>query len=114
MRTTSAASEDGDCSLETASLWDEAAGAGAVTACVHDSRTSERCCDRGNRCGKPSPCQNNAPTKQAAAMGTQYFQHVVMTWSIRRRGNVQRTHIMTVTPMTALSMKLTQPARLAR
>jgi hypothetical protein len=31
----------------------------------------------------------------------QYFKQVVITWSIRSRGNVQRTHIMTTTPSTA-------------
>ena len=33
----------------------------------------------------------------------QYFKQVVITWSIRSRGSVQRTHIMTVTPNDALA-----------
>ena len=34
----------------------------------------------------------------AEASGTQYFKQVVITWSIRSRGSVQRSHIMNVTP----------------
>src|SRR4051794_35261581 len=48
--------------------------------------------------------------KQIAARGTQYLRHVVITWSMRRRGKVQRTHIITVTPKVALPRKLTTPA----
>ena len=47
-----------------------------------------------------------APTKKIAASGTQYLRQVVITWSMRSRGSVQRIHIMTVTPMAALRMKL--------
>ena len=64
--------------------------------------------------GSSNVRQASAPTKQTAAIGTQYFQHIVITWSIRSRGSVQRTHIMTVTPKTALTMKFRHPARLAR
>ena len=37
-----------------------------------------------------------------AAIGVQYFRQVVITWSIRSRGSVQRTHIITATPQHAL------------
>ena len=30
-------------------------------------------------------------------MGMRYLRHVIITWSMRRRGSVQRTHIMTKT-----------------
>ena len=66
------------------------------------------------RVGQPADCQNSTPRKQIAARGTQYFRHIVITWSIRNRGSVQRTQIITVTPRYALAMKLIQPARLAR
>ena len=49
-----------------------------------------------------------------AASGVQYFKHIVITWSIRSRGSVHRTQIITVTPTTPLKIKFTQPARLAR
>jgi len=48
----------------------------------------------------------------AEAIGTQYFRQVVITWSIRSRGSVQRSQIMHVTPKTALAMKLLMPNRL--
>ena len=37
-----------------------------------------------------------APRNITAAIGTQYFKQVVITWSMRSRGSVQRTHIITV------------------
>src|SRR4029079_5505756 len=49
---------------------------------------------------------------ETAAIGTQYFKQVVMTWSMRRRGSVQRTHIMTVTPIMPLLMILIVPSTL--
>ena len=45
------------------------------------------------------------PTNITAASGMQYFKQVVITWSIRSRGSVQRTHIITVTPSMPLRIK---------
>ena len=42
------------------------------------------------------------PTSMIEAKGTQYFKQVVITWSMRSRGSVQRSHIMKITPRTAL------------
>src|SRR4051812_35247630 len=63
-------------------------------------------------CGdnQPFSFQIIAPTKQIAASGTQYFRHVVMTWSMRNRGSVHRTHIITVTPNVAFRIKFNTPA----
>ena len=55
-----------------------------------------------------------APKNIAAAIGVQYFKQVVITWSIRNRGNVQRTHIMKITPKGALKMKFNSPSKLTR
>ena len=59
-----------------------------------------------------SSIQSIAPANIAEASGTQYFRQVVITWSIRSRGSVQRSQIMNVTPTTALTMKLHMPSRL--
>ena len=59
-------------------------------------------------------CHARAPRKQNEASGTQYFKQVVITWSIRSRGSVQRTQIITITPRLDLRIKFAQPARLAR
>ena len=53
-----------------------------------------------------------APRNITAAIGVQYFKQVFITWSIRSRGSVQRTHIITVTPNTHLAMKLSMPSKL--
>ena len=50
-----------------------------------------------------------APRNIAAAIGVQYFKQVFITWSIRSRGSVQRTHIMNVTPTTHLNTKFKFP-----
>ena len=50
----------------------------------------------------------------AQAIGVQYFQQVLITWSIRNRGNVQRTHIMSVTSKNALKRMLSIPRKLPR
>ena len=47
-----------------------------------------------------STSRASTPRNIAAAIGMQYFRQVVITWSIRSRGSVQRTHIMNVTPTT--------------
>ena len=50
----------------------------------------------------------------ADASGTQYFRQVVITWSIRSRGKVQRIQIMKTTPAVHLKMKLHIPRKFAR
>ncbi len=40
-------------------------------------------------------------------IGTKYLRHVIITWSMRKRGNVQRTHIMTNTRNQPLNRKTT-------
>ena len=35
-----------------------------------------------------------APRNRKQLIGTRYFKQVIITWSIRNRGNVHRTHIM--------------------
>ena len=55
---------------------------------------------------------NDVPTNITQTIGVQYFQQVVITWSIRNRGRVQRTHIMIETPMTALNRMFATPIRL--
>ena len=42
--------------------------------------------------------QSMTPASMIEASGTQYFRQVVITWSIRSRGSVQRSHIMNITP----------------
>ena len=54
-------------------------------------------------------CQSIAPANIAAAIGVQYFRQVVITWSIRSRGSVHRTHIMSNTPSVAFRTRLPQP-----
>src|SRR5262249_52666886 len=44
--------------------------------------------------------------------GRKYFKQVIMTWSMRSRGKVQRTHIMTNTPPHPLRMKMAALIRL--
>ena len=42
--------------------------------------------------------QSMTPASMIEASGTQYFRQVVITWSMRSRGSVQRSHIMNITP----------------
>ena len=42
--------------------------------------------------------QSITPTSMIEASGTQYFKQVAITWSMRSRGSVQRSHIMNMTP----------------
>ena len=50
--------------------------------------------------------------RQSSAPGIRYFQHMVIIWSMRKRGSVQRSQIMPMTPITALQMKLASPSKL--
>src|SRR5712691_10354121 len=43
-------------------------------------------------------------------MGVRYFQHMPMSWSTRRRGSVQRIHIMTKTRKSVLVRNQKGPA----
>src|ERR1051325_11273403 len=47
-------------------------------------------------------------------IGIRYFKHSIMTWSIRSRGSVQRTHIITNTSSQPLKMKTVTLMMLAR
>ncbi len=47
-----------------------------------------------------------APTSMIEASGTQYFRQVVITWSMRSRGSVQRSQIMKITPRKPLVTRL--------
>ena len=49
----------------------------------------------------------------AAASGTQYFRQVVITWSIRSRGSVQRSQIMTITPSDAFDDEVAHAQQVA-
>ena len=55
-----------------------------------------------------------APRNMAAASGVQYFRQVVITWSMRRRGRVQRIHIIMSTPSVALPMRFAKPTSLTK
>ena len=55
-----------------------------------------------------------APRNRKQLIGTRYFRQVVITWSIRRRGNVQRSHICTKTRTLAFVDKTTRPNTFAR
>src|SRR5262249_5886818 len=50
-------------------------------------------------------CQMPIPTSSTQLIGSRYFRQTIMTWSIRSRGSVQRTHIMMNTPNHPLRMK---------
>ena len=54
------------------------------------------------------------PTSMIEASGTQYFRQVVITWSMRSRGSVQRSHIMKITPRKPLTTRLHMPRKLPR
>src|SRR5262249_47268331 len=59
-----------------------------------------------------STCQMQTPNNSTQLMGRKYFRQVIMTWSIRSRGKVQRTHIITNTPPHPLRMKTAALIRL--
>ena len=48
-----------------------------------------------------------------AAIGVQYFKQVFITWSIRSRGSVQRTHIMTRHAHAALEHEVEHAEQIA-
>jgi hypothetical protein len=54
------------------------------------------------------------PAKRKQLIGIKYFKHVVITWSIRSRGNVQRTQICTHTSTDAFNKKTSNPTVFAR
>ena len=68
---------------------------------------------RNSPSGQRVRATTSRPENITAAIGMQYFKQVVITWSIRSRGSVQRTHIITVTPTTPLTMKLTHAEQVA-
>ena len=49
-----------------------------------------------------------APASIAETKGKQYFKQVVITWSMRKRGSVQRRHIINVTPGVGLDQHVAQ------
>src|SRR5512137_1411354 len=49
--------------------------------------------------------QASDPTTQTSAMGTRYFQHIDIIWSMRKRGRVQRSQMVTKTRLDALTKK---------
>src|SRR5262249_16115811 len=49
-------------------------------------------------------CQALTPMSSTQLIGSRYFKHVIMTWSMRRRGKVQRIHIITNTRNQHLKM----------
>src|SRR5262249_53019072 len=48
-------------------------------------------------------CHRLTPMRRKQLIGSRYFKQVIITWSIRSRGNVQRTHIMTKTSRKPLN-----------
>jgi len=44
------------------------------------------------------------PKSRKQLIGSRYLRHVIITWSMRNRGSVQRTHIMTKTSTQPLRM----------
>src|SRR5262249_22542205 len=49
-------------------------------------------------------CHRLTPRSRKQLIGRRYFRHVIITWSIRSRGSVQRTHICTNTSSQHLTM----------
>src|SRR5205823_1622443 len=47
------------------------------------------------------------PSSSTQLSGSRYFRQVIITWSMRSRGSVQRTHIITKTRNQHLKMKMT-------
>src|SRR5947209_5277803 len=56
-----------------------------------------------NQCGKNSR-QPLTPTSSTQLIGSKYLRQVIITWSMRSRGSVQRTHIITNTRNQHLKM----------
>src|SRR5690606_29227567 len=56
---------------------------------------------------------NAVASSNAQLIGSRYFKQEVITWSIRKRGSVHRTHIMTKTISDALVRKFSSPKSLA-
>ena len=57
--------------------------------------------------------QITAPRNSTQLMGTRYFRQVIITWSIRSLGSVQRIQICTQTSNEALPKNTPKPSRLA-
>ncbi len=70
------------------------------------------CGGAGNRPTPPGQAniQSVVPTKVKQTIGVQYFQHMTITWSIRSRGSVHRTQVITNTPATPLASRFSRPA----
>src|SRR5262245_55256139 len=62
--------------------------------------------------GGISSCHRHMPNSSTHEIGSRYFRHVIITWSIRSRGSVHRTHIITKTRNQPLRMKTTTLTRL--
>ena len=60
------------------------------------------------------PATGLTPSSRTQLIGTRYFRQVIITWSMRSRGSVQRTHIITKTSSQPLRMKTTTLMTLPR
>src|SRR5882724_8527679 len=54
-------------------------------------------------CGSAT-CHSVTPINSTQLIGSRYFKQVIITWSMRSRGSVQRTHIITNTRNQHLKM----------
>src|SRR5687767_8188462 len=75
------------------------------SASIDSPKISQRNTSMSIGYGDSSSCHKLTPTSSTQLIGTRYFRHVIMTWSMRSRGNVQRTHIMMNTRNQHLKMK---------
>ena len=64
--------------------------------------------------GGITSCQMVTPMSSTQLIGSRYFKHVIITWSMRSRGNVQRIHIITKTSNQPFKMKTTTLMTLPR
>src|SRR5262245_22338567 len=64
------------------------------------------------RYGRSATSHRLTPNSRAQLIGRRYFRQVIITWSMRSRGSVQRAHIMTKTSSHALRTKTTALIRL--
>src|SRR5262249_33319821 len=55
--------------------------------------------------GGTNRCHRLTPSSSTHVSGTRYLMQVIITWSMRSRGSVQRTHIITNTNSQPLMMK---------
>src|SRR5438874_1984936 len=59
-------------------------------------------------------CQTLTPSSSTHEIGSRYFRQVIITWSMRSRGSVQRTHIITNTSSQPLAMNTVTLMRLPK